>query len=191
MEGKESIIDKIIKDAEKKAENNISDAENYAISLKEDAELWSEKYCEEQDKIVKKTAAEIIERRKIVAGMEVKKIVLNAKQKAIDEVFSLVYEKLCNLKKDKYAEFVLKEIESCCEDGDAIVLSKDGVLSEKDFEKADFYKAKNMSVAKERGDFVGGVKLIGKFCDKDLTFKGLVESKKESFTFDVVQKLFG
>ncbi len=191
MEGKQSIIDKIIKDAEKKAENNVLGADTYALNLKEEAEEWAKRYSEEQEKTIAKAKAEIVERRKIVANMEVKKIVLRAKQRAIDEVFALVYKKLCDLKKPDYLKFVLKLAEGCCEAGDVIVLSNDGVLSEKDFENAAFYKAKGLSVQKERGDFIGGIKLIGKFCDKDLTFKGIVESKKEEYTFEVAQKLFG
>ena len=191
MEGKEAIINKIFLEANEKADALVKDAEDYALELKENAEIWSDKFSKEQNAAIKKDADEIVKRRKIVADLEVRKIILKAKQDAIGEVFDLVYKKLCGLSKSDYLEFVRKAIEDSCEDGDVIILSDDGVLSPDDFKGFDFYAAKKLSVQKERGNFVGGVKLVGKFCDKDLTFKGIIESKKDDLAFGIAQKLFG
>ena len=54
MEGKEAIIAKIISDAEKRAEDNVHVAEEYAVSVKEQAEEWAKNYSDEQEKSLKK-----------------------------------------------------------------------------------------------------------------------------------------
>ena len=191
MEGKEAIINKILSDADKKAEDNIHEAEKYSLELKENAEIWAKAYFDEQSEIIKKDCEEIVKRRKIVANLEVRKIILNAKQNAIEEAFNAAYESLCKMSKEKYLEFVCKLIKDCAEDGDVIVLSKDGVLTAKDFEDKDFYTSHKLSVQKERGEFIGGVKLIGAYSDKDLTFKSVIEAEKDEFSFKVAEKLFG
>ena len=191
MEGKEAIINKILSDADKKAEDNVHEAEKYSLELKENAEIWAKAYFDEQSEIIKKDCEEIVKRRKIVANLEVRKIILNAKQNAIEEAFNATYESLCKMSKEKYLEFVCKLIKDCAEDGDVIVLSKDGVLTAKDFEDKDFYTSHKLSVQKERGEFIGGVKLIRAYSDKDLTFKSVIEAEKDEFSFKVAEKLFG
>ena len=48
----------------------------------------------------------------------------------------------------------------------------------------------NITVSEQLGDFVGGVMLIGKVCDKDLTFESVINSKKEELSSEVAKRLF-
>ena len=56
MEGKEAIIAKIIADAEKKAQEIVHAADEYAVSVKEQAEEWAKNYSAEQEKGLKITS---------------------------------------------------------------------------------------------------------------------------------------
>ena len=89
-----------------------------------------------------------------------------------------------------YLNLVLRLISENVDKDDQLVLSKDGVLSVEDFASADFIKENNVTISETPGDFVGGVMLIGKSCDKDLTFEAVIESKKDLLASEVAKRLF-
>ncbi len=190
MDGKEGIINRIISDAEKKATGIIDNANNLVSQKKADAEEWAEKYSNTQNQLIKKEVEETIERRSIVADLDVRKLILEKKQHVLDEVFSKAYEKLCNVSKEKYFALVEKLISLYADKGDTIILSKDEVLNAADLEKIVAVKEKSLKIASFRGDFVGGVILKGEFCDKDLTFKSLILDNKEKSSYKVAKQLF-
>ena len=191
MEGKEAIIAKIIADAESKAQEIVHAAETYAVLVKEQAEEWAKNYSAEQEKALKSETAEIVERRKIVAELDVKKVLLKAKQDAIDEIYTLAEQKLCKADKKAYLAVVLQKIEEFADVGDEVVLSKDGVLSEKDISESDVFRRKKLSMSKTIGNFVGGVMLVGKVSDKNLTFNEIIRAEKEKNAPIIAKKLFG
>ncbi|MBO4251400.1 MAG: hypothetical protein J5911_01925 [Clostridia bacterium] len=191
MEGKEAIIAKIIADAENKAQEIVHAAETYAVSVKEQADAWAKNYSAEQENALKNEIAEMVARRKIVAELDVKKVVLKAKQDAIDEVYARAERKLCKADKKTYLSIVLQKIEEFADDGDEVVLSQDGVLSEKDISESEVFKNKKLSVSKTIGKFVGGVMLVGKVSDKNLTFNEIIRAEKEKNAPIIAKKLFG
>lgn len=191
MEGKDAIIAKILSDAEKKAGDLIHDAEVYAVSVKEQAEEWAKNYSDEQEKILKTDARDVVERRKIVAELDVRKAVLLTKQQILDKIYARAEEKLCQVDKKTYLKIVLKKIEEFADEGDEVVLSCDGVLKDKDLTESAVFKAKKLSVAKIQGKFKGGVMLLGKTSDKDLTFHEIVSAEKEKTAHVLAKKLFG
>ena len=191
MDGKDAIIRRIKSDAEKKAKNIVDSAEKTADERKADAEAWAKEYKAAQEKILSRDAEELIKRRLTVADLDVRKIILKAKQDTIGEVLDEVYEKLCALKKAEYVKLVEKLVSAAAEEKDEIVLSSDGVLNAEDVKKFGVYSEKSMSVAKRAGDFKGGVYLVGKTCDKDLTFKAIIENGKDGFISEISEELFG
>ena len=108
MDGKEGIINRIISDAEKKATGIVDNANNLVNQKKGDAENWAEKYSNAQNQLIKKEVEETIERRCIVADLDVRKLILEKKQQVLDEVFSKAYDKLCKISKDKYFDIIFK-----------------------------------------------------------------------------------
>lgn len=191
MGGKEAIIKRIKSDAEKKAAGIVDSAEKAADERISEANAWAKEYRETQEKILSVDAEEVIKRRLTVADLDVRKIILKAKQDAIGEVLNEAYEKLCSLKKTEYLKFVEKNIAAAADDGDEIVLSSDGVINNEDVKKLGVFSAKKLSVAKKAGDFKGGVYLVGKTCDKDLTFKAIIENGKDGFVSEISEELFG
>lgn len=191
MDKQKAIIDKIIEDAETKAAEIISIANAEAEKSIADGNSWAERYKSEQNAILNAANEDKILRRKTVAELDVKKIVLKAKQDSIESVFDSAYNKLCALKKTDYLSFVVKLIEKYAEEKDTVVLSSDGVISETDLTSLEVVKDKNLTVSAEKGDFIGGVMLVGKICDKDLTFKSIVNESKSEFVSEVSKELFG
>lgn len=191
MDKQKAIIDKIIEDAETRAAEIISVANAEAEKSIAGGNSWAERYKSEQNAILNAANEDKVLRRKTVAELDVKKIVLKAKQDSIESVFDSAYKKLCSLNKAEYLSFVVKLIEKSAEEKDTVVLSSDGVISETDLTSFEVVKDKNLAVSAEKGDFVGGVMLVGKICDKDLTFKSIVNESKSEFVSEVSKELFG
>lgn len=190
MEGKEAIINKILEDAENSVQEILLTAKKEVDALISSANAWAEEYTQTQASALKKETAEIIERRLTVAELDVRKLTLKAKQDLIDDAFTMALEKLRSLGKTYYSRLVLKLLEENADEGDVIVLSRDGVLSEKDFLELKVFASKGLKVSEKRGDFLGGIKLIGISSDKDLTFETLIANIKEEKTSEVASLLF-
>ena len=190
MDGKQAIICKILDDANEKAQSIISNANKNVDEKITDAEEFAKEYSTAQLSIAKKEAGEIIERRLIVADLDARKDLLSKKQQVISKVFDLAYKKLCSIDKKTYLDFVEKLVIEVAEDGDQVLLSKDGVLSSSDIESLKVFKDKKLVAKKEKGDFIGGVMLFGKNADKNLTFKAILLENRDILASKVSQILF-
>ena len=191
MDKQKAIIDKIIEDAETRAAEIISVANAEAEKSIADGNSWAERYKSEQNAILNAANEDKVLRRKTVAELDVKKIVLKAKQDSIESVFDSAYNKLCLLNKAEYLSFVKKLLEKYAEENDTVILSSDNIISEKELSDLKVVTDKHLAVAAEKGDFIGGVMLVGKICDKDLTFKSIVNESKSEFVSEVSKELFG
>ena len=191
MDGKEAIIAKILSDAEKKAQENVHAAEEYALYVKKMAESWANDYSAAQEKSLKTETDDVVARKKIVAELDVRKALLKTKHDILDEIYLKAEQKLCKLGKKPYLSFVLSKIEEFADVGDEVVLSCDGVIGEKDIADSEVAKSKKLSVSKKQGKFYGGVMLVGKICDKNLTFHEIVLAEKEKTAPLIAKKLFG
>lgn len=190
MEGKEAIINKILDDAKQSAEEIIQKAQKSADAKTQSAKEWADEYTKAQRVILDKDLVDIVERRKTVANLDVRKLLLSAKQEVLSDVFGQALDNLRNLSKDDYLNLVVGLIKENADQDDCLVLSKDGVLCKKDVENQQIIKDMNITVSEQLGDFVGGVMLIGKVCDKDLTFESVIDSKKEELSSEVAKRLF-
>ena len=188
--GKDAIIAKIGAEAEEKSAAVISAAEQKANEITAKATAEAEEFVEKVSSEADAEAAKRIEQRKTLSELDGRKIILKAKRDVINDAFIVALDKLRSVSKTYYLRLVERSIAENAETGDVIVLSKDGVLSEKDVEAMPCFKNFNLSVAKERGDFNGGVKLVGKNCDKDLSFAAIIEGVKEEKTAGVASVLF-
>ena len=109
----------------------------------------------------------------------------------MDEIYLRAEQKLCASDKKTYLALVLNAIEKNADENDEVILSRDGVIQEKDLTESAVFKAKKLKIAKVRGDFNGGVVLVGKICDKNLTFHEFILAEKEQTAAEVAKKLFG
>lgn len=190
MDGKDAIIKRILNDAADKAREMENSAKEKASEKQREAKKWADEYIKSQTPALKKEAEEIVKRRITVADLEVRKILLAKKREAVDVVFSDAFKKLKTLNKEDYLKLVDRLISEYAESGDEVVLSRDGVLDKKDVESLGAVKEKGLKVRNSKGGFDGGVMLIGKVCDKDLTFGAIINGEKDVLISKIAEKLF-
>lgn len=191
MDSKEVIIGKITAEAEEKSQKIAEKAESDVQKLIAAANVYADELKQKLNAEYSAEEVEAVRRRKTVAVLDAKKLVLQAKQEVLTEVFNRAEEKLHNLSKPEYVALCKKLLEENAENGDEVVLSSDGVLSPEDIKGLKVYADKNLTVAKGLGGFIGGLQLVGKICDKDLSFKAIIRAKKDESSAKLAEELFG
>lgn len=190
MEGKQAILNKILEDANLAVNEINSNAKTQSEQIISQAKAWADEYVTENKKVLEKEKKEIVERKLTVAELDVRKLTLKAKQGLVDDAFNIALDKLRSLGKTYYKKIVVSLLEENAEKDDEIVLSCDGVMSQKDLSDEDIVKKLSLKFSDKYGDFKGGVKLIGKVSDKDLTFESIIANVREEKTSEVANLLF-
>lgn len=190
MDGKEAIIERIIGDAEKKADALLREAENGARESAREAEEWIGEYLSAQRKLLKEECENVVSRRKTVAELDCRKVLLNAKQEVISEVFARALKRAEAFDKSKYLRIVEKLCEDNAEEGDTVVLSENAPLKEADVMSLSVAKKKKLKFGGADGRFGGGVMLVNDVCDKDLSFNAVLETHKDELEAEIAAALF-
>lgn len=191
MKGKEAIINKIIKDAQRIANSTLEEGGQKAQQIIADAENDARLYRAKNRQESTKEREDILRRRITVANLEVKKLLLSAKQQIIGKAFA---ESVEALRSD--AEGYKKLLEcmlSYAEDGDILTVAKcDKDILTKDFaEKTAKKKGIALTLNKLYGEFSGGIILSGKGADKNLTLEVELASLRDEIEPEVAAMLFG
>ena len=190
MKATEGIIEKILLDARERAKEITDKAEFDRAMSQKATDQWVEDYLISQRKALEKEKQDIVERKLTLSKLDKRKIALSTKQEIIGQILDKVLVKLQSLEKGKYLSLILRLLEKNAEKGDQIVFSCDNKLGKKDLEGQDIVKEKGLTFAQKAGDFKGGIMLIGKVCDKDLSFKALIEEDKENIINKITAELF-
>lgn len=191
MNDKQAIINKIISDAQEKAKANADAAREKADAVIAEAERAANEYI--GDKLADKETRvnEIIQRKRSVARLDMKREIATCKSNLTAQVF----DKACDaLKADKkaYLQYIAAIIKSAAEDGDKVIISEEDkdVISESFIKKAASAAKVKVSLAKETGAFKGGVILAGKGYDKNLTLEEDMRAVREQCETQVAKILF-
>ena len=174
---KQELLDKIVGDAEARAREIIGDAESKAAQLIDAAEKERAALSDNARKMAAAAAPEVIRRRKAMAELEGRKLVLSEKQVLIEEAYrrALIAVK----ESDRYEALLVKMILSVAEDGDSVVFAAS------DYDRVDRKKVLSEAMKKgnirltesaEKGSFEGGIVLRGKNCDKNLSLEVELET---------------
>ena len=139
-----------------------------------------------------KEQPEILRRREIVAGLDVKKIELGVKQEAITKAFDGAVEELRKLPSDRGAAFIEKLLGEAVQTGKETVFTGEG---EKIITKewvADYNKRKKTSLllSDEIRDISGGFILADGDIETNCSWDMLVRWIRDDIEADVVQRLF-
>lgn len=190
MTGKEAIIEKIITDARLIANSTLEEAGKRGSEIidvaRNDAKLYRDKnmaesYAERE---------EIIRRKITVANLEVKKIILHAKQKIMAEAFK---EALIKIKEDAKAYLALLDgMLKNASDGDTVILSE----RDKNLVNAKWLAGKAADrgiklVFGGYGEFEGGMIIAGEGSDKNLTLEVEIKAVREKYEPEIAGILFG
>ncbi len=189
--GKDAIIRKIKEDAIIKANSTLEEGAARAKTTIDNAVRDADVYKRDNMAESYVERDEIIKRKTTVASLEVKKLVLQAKKQVVDKAFD---EAAKLIKSDEKAyKNLIERMLSFVEDGDEIVLSEfdEKLVSDEFVEKTVNKLGKKATISEKRGSFKGGIKLVGKNTDKNLTLEAeLAEFRREEESV-VAQILFG
>lgn len=192
MDGQQKIIDKILSDAKHDAGEMLSEALKKAEALvaAKQAEVDAEYDISVEE--ARKAGEEVVRRRLTVADLEVKKLLLSAKKQAVDEAFEESLKKLLALPKEEYAALVESMIASAADDGDVVVISENdkNVLTKAFFDKISAKIGKKLTLSDTFGSFRGGVMLLGKGVDKNLTFESELALLRDEVEPEVAKIMF-
>jgi len=191
MSGKDAIIEKIRSDAKDVIKGISEEANKKGMELvhnaQDDAKLYSDKQMSESYA----ERDEIIRRRITVANLEVKKVLLAAKQQLIRQAF----EKACEeIRADKAGyEKLLIGMMKCADDGDEVTFSeKDRALvTDAWFASAAKKAKKDLKKNSSFGDFAGGILISGKGSDKNFTLEVELAGIREEYEPQIAKLLFG
>lgn len=185
---KESIISNILSTANTEAETILAEAREKASALQQDDLAFAEAtMCEAEEK-AKREELLAIERAKSVAALDVKKLLLKAKQDKIAEVFEKAEKAFIDMDEKKYNDFIISMLEKYLEKGDEVVFAK---ADENRVGKAvKFIKEKGNSYRMD-GAFSAGVVLENKSADKNLTVASLLGEYRETSEIKIASMLQG
>lgn len=192
MNNSQAILDKILGDAQKIAASNIKTANDKAADIIGKAEREAQEIEQKAKNEKKQATVDCLQRRTTVAGIDAKKILLDAKTQVINSVFSATCDKIAALDKKAYLKFIESILCHGAQDGDVVVVSK----NDKDRITADFIDgvAKKMkiklSVKKEYGEFKSGIYIESKAYDKNYTVESEVDEVKDKLIGDLANILF-
>ena len=174
---KQELIDKIVGDAEERAKVILSEAEAKADALLAAAEEERAALKESARKMADAARPETVKRRRSMAELEGRKLVLAEKQALIAESYRKALDVL--RKSDRYEALLTAMILSAAETGDGVIFAAsdfDRVNRKKVVDDANKKSGLGLVLLEEKGDFNGGIVLRGKSCDKNLTLEVELES---------------
>ncbi len=192
MDGQQKIIDKILSDAKHDAGEMLSEALKKAEALVAAKQTEADAEYDLSVEEARKAGEEVVRRRLTVADLEVKKLLLSAKKQAVDEAFEESLKKLLALPKEEYAALVESMIASAADDGDVVVISENdkNVLTKAFFDKISAKIGKKLTLSDTFGNFKGGVMLLGKGVDKNLTFESELALLRDEVEPEVAKIMF-
>lgn len=192
MDGQQKIIDKILSDATHDACEMLSEALKKAEALVAAKQSEADAEYDLSVEEARKAGEEVVRRRLTVADLEVKKLLLSAKKQAVDEAFEESLKKLLALPKEEYAALVESMIASAADDGDVVVISENdkNVLTKAFFDKISAKIGKKLTLSDTFGNFKGGVMLLGKGVDKNLTFESELALLRDEVEPEVAKIMF-
>ena len=192
MDGQQKIIDKILSDATHDAGEMLSEALKKAEALVAAKQAEADAEYDLSVEEARKAGEEVVRRRLTVADLEVKKLLLSAKKQAVDEAFEESLKKLLALPKEEYAALVGSMIASAADDGDVVVISENdkNVLTKAVFDKISAKIGKKLTLSDTFGNFKGGVMLLGKGVDKNLTFESELALLRDEVVPEVAKIMF-
>lgn len=186
----EDIQKKIISDAEKKKAEIIAEAERNSSSLLSKAKQLAENYRKDQEKsIVSK--GESIERGLIIdARRKLMNEKLLRKRKRIEQVFSQAKEIV--FQSSDYSVFMKKLVlESVTTKDEEILLGKNETILDQDWlDDINKTLSAKLSFAKEKGDFEGGIFLVGNEFSVNISLEMLFQLLREETEKPVADILF-
>ena len=188
---KESIVEKIASDAKARANSFVREQNEKAKEILADASQQCKSYIYTFKAETDTMVADIESRSRTVAELDSKKIMLSAKTRLLDGVFSRAVEKLASLDRDTQHRLLVAMLNEYAEDGDVITLGRGqrDCLSPYDVSQIAEGKGIALRLSEISGDFDGMI-LSGNGVDKNLNYGVEISLLREDLETQIAKELF-
>lgn len=185
----ESITKRIADEAKAVADAVVAEAESQKKDILADARMKADEILADAKARAEKDSKILVERRESVAGLESRKMQLQAKQEVISESFDKALEKMLAMDESAYIDFLgsqLKAFEK--QDGEIMLNAADkkkyGAKLAKLVEKS------NIKLSDDEAKIKGGFILKQGDITINCSIEKLLEDKKEEIMGEIAHKLF-
>lgn len=187
----ENIINRIIGDAEKKAQSFIDSQQEKADEITIEADKKIEAYRNKGEDKASNTAKSMNDVADVIVELETSKIELHKKRELIDKIFELALEKILKLPKAEYKKIILKNLDDL-RDGDVIILSEKekGILLKKDVDEIAKKKGIKVSLSSECNSNVAGIIIDRKSTVLDFNIETELENLKKEMESEILKGLY-
>ena len=187
----ENIINRIIEDAEKKAQSFIDSQQEKADEITIEADKKIEAYRNKGEDKASNTAKSMNDVADVIVELEISKIELHKKRELIDKIFELALEKILKLPKAEYKKIILKNLDDL-RDGDVIILSEKekGILLKKDIDEIAKKKGIKVSLSSEYNNNIAGIIIDRKSTVLDFNIETELENLKKEMESEILKGLY-
>lgn len=187
----ENIINRIIGDAEKKAQSFIDSQQEKADEITIEADKKIEAYRNKGEDKASNIAKSMNDVADVIVELEISKIELHKKRELIDKIFELALEKILKLPKAEYKKIILKNLDDL-RDGDVIILSEKekGILLKKDIDEIAKKKGIKVSLSSEYNNNIAGIIIDRKSTVLDFNIETELENLKKEMESEILKGLY-
>ncbi len=186
----QAIVERIISDAEEEARAIISSAEIKAEETVREAMMRAERRKEGERQSAERKAESILEGMAATARLDCAKILLAEKRAVIDEIYLRALNQLRQIGKADALYLFERLLKEYAEEGDEIVFA-DNFLYAQDVAKLSVVRERKLKVSSKKAKIDGGLLLIGKNSDKNLSFSALLAEDRELMQAEIASVIFG
>ncbi|MBO5362718.1 MAG: hypothetical protein J6A46_00145 [Clostridia bacterium] len=186
---KQEIIDRILFDAESQADSIIAAANEKADKIIAEAEAYAKRESEAVKAECDAYARDVSEKKAAAARLESAKISLLEKRKTLDYVYAEALERLKSLPKEDVLALYGALLKKYADDGDVVSFAN-GFAYVAEIKALPVFTEKHLALADSSVDIVGGMLLVGKKADKDLSFSALIERDKDAHLSEIAAEIF-
>lgn len=191
----ESIVERIRSDGKTEAEAILAAGKRKAEETENGAKAEAERLRRETESDVEKRAAAVAAHFAATARLDVKKIMLAARKKAVENVYAEAKKRLIDLGEEETLTLFNRLLCLYAEEGDAVLFA-DGFRYTEGVKLLPVFAEKKLKAVSDGAAFAGvkidgGLYLAGKTADKDLSFDALLKADREENESRIAAELFG
>lgn len=191
----ESIVERIRSDGKTEAEAILAAGKRKAEETENGAKAEAERLRRETESDVEKRAAAVAAHFAATARLDVKKIMLAARKKAVENVYAEAKKRLIDLGEEETLALFNRLLCLYAEEGDAVIFA-DGFRYTEGVKLLPVFAEKKLKAVSDGAAFAGvkidgGLYLAGKTADKDLSFDALLKADREENESRIAAELFG
>ena len=191
----ESIVERIRSDGKTEAEAILAAGKRKAEETENGSKAEAERLRRETESDVEKRAAAVAAHFAATARLDVKKIMLAARKKAVENVYAEAKKRLIDLGEEETLTLFNRLLCLYAEEGDAVIFA-DGFRYTEGVKLLPVFAQKKLKAVSDGAAFAGvkidgGLYLAGKTADKDLSFDALLKADREENESRIAAELFG